>query len=126
MSEAQRLFECFLRKGAAPEELVRQYDAACAALAMPSDALTERLIAARADLAAVELVRRRRDPRNGLTLRALLLLSLAEARSDCASMFLLESPSALCAWLELAVAPLCAAYRWMMGTWLLWRHERGL
>lgn len=122
MNEGQRLYECFLARSEAPSDLLQKYAAACAALRFERDALTDRLVASRSDLAAVELVRRRRDPRNGLTVRALLLLSLAEARPDCAEAFLLQSPSALGGWLVLMAAPLLTAYRWVKGTLLLWWH----
>lgn len=124
MSEGQRLYECFLGHGRAPAELLQKYAAACASLGIERDALTERLVAARADLAAVEMVRRRRDPRNGLTVRAMLLLSLAEARPDCTDAFLLRAPSAFRGWMTLAAAPMLAAYRWVKGTLLLWWHAR--
>lgn len=124
MNEGQRLFECFVGNGKAPDGLLQKYAAACASLSIGRDELVERLVAADADLAAVEMVRRRRDPRNGLTVRALLLLSLAEARPDCAEAFLLQSPSALRGWSVLMAAPLLAAYRWVKGTLLLWWHAR--
>ncbi|MBL8177560.1 MAG: hypothetical protein JNK48_22985 [Bryobacterales bacterium] len=126
MTEAQRFFECFLRNGQAPRDLLEAYTAARAALRLPPDPLTERLVATRSDLSAAEFVRRRSDPRNGLTTRALLMLSLAEARPDCVEAFLLESPSVWRAWQALAAAPFLTAYRMVKGKLLLWWHGRKL
>jgi len=105
---------------------MNQYESACRVLELPRDPLTERLVAASVDLAAVEMVRRRREPGNGLTARALLLLSLAEARPEHVHFFLLDQPSAARAWLTLGAAPLFAVYQWVEGTVLLWWHARGL
>lgn len=126
MSEAQHIFHCFLSKGSLPSGLAQKYDSALIALQIPTDPLTTRLFEAHADLAAAEYARRLRHPSNPLTLRAQLLLSLAEARPECLDAFLLNEPSAPRAWLALAAAPFEACYRFAKGTLLLWWHARGL
>ncbi|MBS1825587.1 MAG: hypothetical protein JST93_09725 [Acidobacteria bacterium] len=126
MHEAHQLFRCFLGKGPVPAGLAQTYESAATALQIPTDPLTARLIEAHADLAAAEYARRLRHPSNPLTLRAQLLLSLAEARPECLDAFLLNKPSAPRAWLALATAPFEACYRFAKGTLLLWWHARGL
>ena len=126
MSEADHMFHCFLGPEPMPPGLAQKYESAARVLQLPTDPLTTRLIEARADLAAAEYARRLRQPSNALTLRAQLLLSLAEARPECVHAFLLHQPSAPRAWLALAAAPLEACYRFAKGTLLLWWHARGL
>lgn len=126
MSEADHIFHCFLGPNPLPPGLAQKYESATLALQLPTDPLTTRLIEARADLAAAEYARRLRHPSNPLTLRAQLLLSLAEARPECLNNFLLDKPSAPRAWLALAAAPFEACYRFAKGTLLLWWHARGL
>ncbi|MFN7936087.1 MAG: hypothetical protein U0R19_22340 [Bryobacteraceae bacterium] len=126
MPEADLFFHCFLGRAPLPPGLAQKYESAKLALEIPTDPLTARLIAANADLAAAEYARRLRQPSNPLTLRAQLLLSLAEARPECLNSFLLDKPSAPRAWLALAAAPFEACYRFAKGTLLLWWHARGL
>lgn len=127
-SEAPHMFRCFVgRDGAAPPpppSLLSTYDAALAALAIGPDALTSRLVEAGADLASAELALRRRDPVNHLTQRALLMLSLAEARPEYAGLFTAAATpsSRLRAWAGLAAAPWAAVYGLAKGNWLLWRY----
>ena len=126
MSEADHMFHCFLGPEPMPPGLAQKYESAKLALEIPTDPLTARLIQTNTDLAAAEYARRLRHPSNPLTVRAQLLLSLAEARPECLDSFLLNKPSPLRAWLALAAAPFEACYRFAKGTLLLWWHARGL
>ncbi len=121
--EALRMHDCFLG-GTAPEDLIATYAAARARVLPERDALVEQVIECGADLRAVELALRRRDPANALTKRALLILSLAEARPEYFWRFVEHRPSRARAWTRLAVAVPRYLYQRTKGAAQLWWHGR--
>lgn len=124
MTEAEQMFACFVRRGPASPDLLRSYEAALRTLEISADPVTDRLIAARADLVSAEYALRLRHPQNGLTRRALVSIALAEARPEYGTLFLPRPKSRLRACSELAMAPLAAAVSFCKGTWYLWWHAR--
>ena len=124
-AEGAHFFRCFLGRGKPPDALIGRYSSACLALELPFDQLTARLVAARADLESAELVRRQREPGNGLTKRALVMLALAEALPEYRNQYLLLRDAKWRAWSALVSAPLRYLYGWGKGTILLWWYGRG-
>ena len=126
-AEAAHFHRCFAASREASPDLLRAYSEALPALGIEPDALTSRLVAARADLVSCEFVARlRRRGGHPLTRRALVTMSLSEARPETSDLFLNPRPARARAWLELALAPFRAASQFANGAMLLWWHGRGL
>jgi hypothetical protein len=115
---------CFVAVTTPPADLIATYAAAREHVLPGGDALVARLVERGADLSALELALRRRNPANALTTSALLMLSLAEARPEYFSLFVEQQPSRLRAWSRLAAAIPRFLYQWSKGSILLWWHER--
>ncbi|MBM3785652.1 MAG: hypothetical protein FJW30_14905 [Acidobacteria bacterium] len=114
MNEAEAMAGAFARRGAPVGELCAAYERALVALEIPNDPVVDRLVAGGADLNAAEMVLRRRDPENGLTRRARVMLTLLEAGQDL--------PGRGAGWAALLAAPFAGAWHWIAGSAALWRH----
>lgn len=126
MEEATILFRNFVdRSAAAPASLLRAYEQCRDQLGLPQEPVLDQLMAAGSDLHAVEAAMRRRNPENGLTKRALVMLSLAESHPEFQELFVLARPRRVGAWLQLLSAPLAGAWALCKGTLLLrWYGSR--
>ena len=120
MEEATVLFRNFVHRNAgAPASLLRAYEQCREQLGLARDPALDRLIASGTDLHAVEAAMRRRDPGNGLTKRALLMLSLAESHPEFQEMFVLPRSQRIGAWFLLLFSPMAGAWTLCKGTLLL-------
>ena len=115
---------CFVAHATPSADLLATYAGAREQVLPDRDPLVAKLVERHADLRAVELALRRRNPANPLTTSALLMLSLAEARPEYYSLFVEDNPSRLRAWAHLVMAVPRFLYQWTKGAILLWRHER--
>jgi len=111
----------------APEEVRQQYARALeqATLADRPRVDLDRLIAAGADLEALELALRRRHPRNPLTQRFQVMCYLAEVRPQNYPRFVNERPRALAGWLALIFHTCRSLYKIAKGRLLLRIHDLG-
>jgi len=123
-NEARHVHACFVAATTPSPDLLATYAAARQHILPGGDPFLTHLIERRADLSALELVLRRRNPSNALTTSALLMLSLAEARPEYFSLFVNQQPTPLRAWTRLAAAVPHYLYQWSKGTILLWWNER--
>jgi hypothetical protein len=108
----------------APEEVKRQYEAALRILpldSMPNHDLI-RLAEEGADLEAIEIALRRKNPSNALTQRFQVMCYLAEVRPAYFDRFVNRRRSFFTGVLSLGWFSLRSAYKAMKGSYLLRRH----
>lgn len=127
MEEATKLFRAFVDRGAPPPaSLLQTYEECRSHLGLSAEPLIDRLVAAGADLHAVETAMRCANPRNGLTTRAVLMLAIAECRPEFQQLFTLTRPGRISAWLILISAPMAGAWALLKGTILLQWYGRNV
>jgi hypothetical protein len=107
---------------AAPEEIRRQYTAALSVHPLANPVPIERLIAAGADLEAIELALRKTNPANALTTCFRVLCYLAEARPEYFTRFVAERRHFAGGAVALAFHAARTLYKSIKGGLLLWRY----
>ena len=88
-----------------------------------SAVIIDRIISARLDLEAIEMVFRLRQPDNFLTKKIQILFYLLEVRSAYYQRFINNEANFPLALRSLAGSALAAAWKFLKGRYLIWKHH---